>query len=188
MGHSPAWRPLVGAAFLLSVLGGSGCELGRTKGVKEQVSTKDETSMLVISPVQLETPLGPITAGPVKVESRSAAREAAQEQATRTYDSPALSAAAGALVPPASPALTGTGGGVVGWLLAAIAAGGGALAWWRRRLAERSLEEVVSGIEAAKQRLPDAERRALLEELDGRMSQQSKVLVRDARARKGGRP
>lgn len=183
MGVKAAWCLVVGALLL------SGCAaLWRRQEMTQAQAARREDESFVIGPIQLATPLGPISAAPIQVDRHLVAQQQQRESLVSSSDSPAITAAARAVASMSeASANPGAGGGLLAYLLAALATGGGLFAWLRRRAMERSVSEIVGGIEAAKQRLPEAERRVLLDELDCRLSQKSKVMVRNARA-KGALP
>ncbi|MCX8017265.1 MAG: hypothetical protein N2690_05120 [Rhodocyclaceae bacterium] len=139
----------------------------------QQQAERVERDVIVSAPVQLATPLGPIEVGPVRVERVSAAKERTESEVSIP-----LAAAGSAALPAAAPSFgwAGWAAGISG-IIAAIAA------FLRKRSVEQSLRQVVSGVEAAKLRLPEDGLRALLDELDARCSSDTKRRVRDARAR-----
>lgn len=142
---------------------------------RQQTTQRVEREQLVVGPVSLATPLGPVEAAPVRVErvlrSDAVARETAQ--ATTSVEGGAILAAAGG---------GAASGGLLGWLGGAGGIAAAAWAWIGRRRAERALTQVVAGVEDAKERLQPDQLEKLLESLDSCMDSRAKALVRDTRA------
>lgn len=166
-----ALRSMPTVAAVLFVL--TGCVEKRA----ERVQTTTTRQEVVVAPVELATPIGPISSGPIHIAARTH-----QEATERSRSETAVPSAS--VVPAVATSSNFSLGGVgLTGLLGVGGLAGAVVAWLSRQRAVRTLEQVVAGVEEAKASLVPDQRARLLEALDARMDSEAKKCVRDRRAR-----
>lgn len=135
------------ACLLVLLVWLAGCALLQQQR-EQRTAERTEAERVIVGPVHLSTPLGPVEAGPVSIERRTIAVESAAAGSLRTTTAEL----------PAAP-LAGAASGGAGWIAGLLGAAVTAVGWWRAR---SQRDQLIRAVEHAREVLP--------EELDARFT------------------